>query len=198
MPHRDPETGQFVGGTDHAAGWTQADDVLFLSTRYQASETDSGEVGTDDLEFQRDYRIVGIEAFTELLPIQPTVATDWPNGEIDMVATFQLSSTASYRAPDAPGDGGTLSPGVYCHRQHAATGLYCVEDETNGTGGAIGGQGSRHYDVYPAEVLTDVDVTPDAGTTVTARINLDDAPDKSNMAFAAHYDYRIWVARRED
>lgn len=207
MPHRDPETGQFVSGGDHAGAYVDADEVLQANTRFTTGDTNLTIVNFDEnntpednhlsLTVQQDYRILAIEVFGR------TVVRGQPNGT-DNVGTFgrvvtdlQIGTSGGFSGPADPGNGGALPAGLYWHRRMLASHGQNWEDETNGTGGSIPYDNEKVHDFFPAEKVVNADVTLDAGQSVNLHFDVSRDGD-SGAAVEYVIEMRLYVAERED
>lgn len=208
MPHRDPQTGQFVSD-DHAGAVADADKMLFLKTEpvigdennTPVAEYDSNNtpVTLDTITVQRDLRVLGLEyamwSATENMPS----GTD-PDGSIPNIsAQVQFGTTGSFQAPGAPENGAEVPAGLYYHEDLDWQSGQVWEDETNGTGGTI--QATNHVFPHrafvPAEQIVDADVTLDQGTSLSQHLEVTRA-GASSTAEILNVATRIYAAERED
>lgn len=203
MPHRDPETGQFVSGSDHAGAIANADAVL----RHEHSvNVGDGAVNStdfeppdrvdsyDSLEFQKDYRILGLQAVMNARPYNTDVGTNTPDSDLaEQVVRWQLATTSTYAETPAASAGAQQPVGVlYEHHTKAATDV--VWDD--GTyAGVRPGYLEKNAEFIPAEKMINCDVTPDAGTAVN--LHLDITGKVENAESTQHWaEFRWYVQER--
>lgn len=205
MPHRDPETGQFLAD-DHTGTFADADQILHLHRHLAFGDTsvtniDYGEGNTpatvETLEIQKDYRILGIEVKGEMRTQNADVAVNSPSQPIQMRASLQLGTTGSYNPPDGPGAGGAQGIGTYWHDEFAGSVAQVWDDDTNGNAAVIPGHDYNVDERWPAEKLVNVDVTPDAGTTINVHLDVAQGGGTSE-GMVLDYSVRIYVAERSD
>lgn len=207
MPHRDPETGQFVADS-HSEAWASADDVLTMDVHSEVGDTSvtSTDLGigatknnTVSLEMQKDYRLLGLEAFLFARPDNTEVAgtTTAEASLTEHNVYWQLATTSSFAEAAPPDQGGSMPVGVIYQNHTKAASDAVWEDETNGTGGVRPGYGTSIYEVVPAEKIVNADVTPDAGTGYNLHLKTS-GQDRNAQTTRHSGTFRFYVAERED
>lgn len=203
MPHRDPETGQFVGSAESHGFFGDADDILRMNTsvEYGTDDANGSDIASRVLTYQKDYRIVGAVLRAQLVPNSPLNrgTNAFSDGDQGTTVGYQWTTTGNYVTPPAPADGGKIPDGVYHSESiRGATGQ-TVSDGT-GAGGGYDGVATEHVHTMPAPELTNGDLTPDAGTTSALRLRLVDSPvvgdNTQAMRAASHLD--VYVAERHE
>lgn len=206
MPHRDPDTGQFLGG-DHAGAVAAADDVLEMRAEVKVgdgsvTDTDFEPPTTVDghksLEIQKDYRILLLEVFLWSRPHNADVATDTPDADHSQQnVQWQLATTGTHAETPPPSEGGATPDGVlYQHHTVAATDIVWDVTGTDANRAAVRpGYGERFTEVVPAEKITNASVTPDAGTAIN--LHLEVAGNADNADSSQHWmESRFYVQER--
>lgn len=173
LPHRDPETGQFLSD-DHEGAYAEADDILYLRGDQEVDDTDSGTDTFPDMAqitFQRDYRILGLEAryFGRWSAFGGGASVEDPPSEpIEYTFRSQFATTADYAEPETHViDGGLEPSGVYDHHELTVVPPTVWDDDTNGGAASTAGLAAESRHFLPAEEMVNVDVTPNAGNTVS-------------------------------